>query len=90
MSAETEFAWLLSDPAAETYETQRTLFVEILESLGPPANPNLQMATRIDAKMAHSNLLTTAYLGIDKTRAEWAKQHAVMLRSTCQNMLLDS
>lgn len=90
MSAELEFAWLLNDPEAETYETQRARFVEILEALGPAPKPHRQLATRIDAKMAHATLLTTAYLGMDKTRAAWAKRHAVGLRLSCQNMLLDS
>ncbi|MEM7733575.1 MAG: hypothetical protein AAF280_12460 [Pseudomonadota bacterium] len=90
MSAEMEFAWLLHDAEADHFENQRERFVEILESLGPPPNPKRQLAARIDAKMAHARLLTTAHFGTDKTRADWSKRQAVMMRSACQNMLLES
>ena len=90
MSAEMEFAWLRSDPGADKLEEQRRRFVEILEALGPATNASEQLALRIDAKMAHAGLLTTAYFGTDGARAAWAKRHAVLHRQTCQNMLLES
>lgn len=90
MSAEMEFAWLLSDPAADQFETQRLRFVEILNALGPADNPRHKLSLRIDAKIAHSGLLTTAYFGTDAARATWAKRHATRQRMSCQNMLLDS
>ncbi|MEL7398095.1 MAG: hypothetical protein AAFN44_17175 [Pseudomonadota bacterium] len=90
MSAEMEFAWLRSDPEADRLEEQRRRFVEILEALGPATNAMEQLAMRIDAKMAHAGLLTTAQFGTDKARSAWAKRHAVLQRKTCQNMLLES
>ncbi|MEO0752911.1 MAG: hypothetical protein AAFY25_14045 [Pseudomonadota bacterium] len=90
MSAEMEFAWLLSDPDADWYQTQRLRFLDILTALGPAPDPSHQLALRIDAKMAHAGLLTTAHFGTDATRAMWAKRHAVQQRMTCQTMLLDS
>lgn len=89
LSAELEFAWLMSDPDSELLNLQRLRFVEILESLGPPSDPRQQLALRIDTKMAHARLLTTAYFGADAQRAVWARRHAVMQRSACQDMLLD-
>ncbi len=90
MSAELEFSWLLSDPETEAFETQRNRFVDILEALGPSPHSHGQLATLLDARAAHSNLLMTAYLDVDKSRAAWAKRHATKLRSACQNMLLHS
>ncbi|MEM7596545.1 MAG: hypothetical protein AAF382_02540 [Pseudomonadota bacterium] len=90
MSAELEFAWLLSDPAADQFENQRLRFVEILNALGPNEDPRQQLALRIDAKMAHAGLLTTAHFGTDAPRAAWAKRHAIRHRQNCQILLLDS
>ncbi|MEM6588430.1 MAG: hypothetical protein AAF641_08295 [Pseudomonadota bacterium] len=90
MSAELEFAWLLSDPQAEIFEEQRLRFVEILETLAPVTNPEHRLGLRIDAKMAHASLLTNAYFGTNAARAAWAKRHAITQRNHCQNMLLDS
>lgn len=90
MSAELEFAWLLSDPAAEHFETQRLRFIDILNALGPTEDPRQHLALRIDAKMAHAGLLTTAFFGHDAPRAIWAKRHATHHRESCQNLLLDS
>jgi uncharacterized protein (UPF0303 family) len=89
MSAELEFAWLFSDPDADLLEEQRRRFMEILDSIGPSANPQ-QLAFRIDAKMAHATLLTAAFFGTDTARATWAKRRAETQRAACQNMLLDS
>jgi len=89
MSAEMEFAWLRSDPEADRFEDQRWRFIEILEALGPATDMRDQLALRIDAKMAHANLLTTAHFGTDKDQAAWAKRHAVLHRKHCQDMLLD-
>lgn len=90
LSAELEFAWLMSDPDVDRIEIQRTRFVDILESLGPPADPQRQLAVQIETKMAHARLLTTAYFGGDTAHAAWAKRHAVLQRKSCQNMLLES
>ncbi|MEL7253930.1 MAG: hypothetical protein AAGL23_07125 [Pseudomonadota bacterium] len=90
LSAEMEFAWLMGDPDADALETHRAHFVAILESLGPGPDPHRQMALRIETKMAHSRLLTTAYFGQDAARATWAKRQAFRQRSICENLLLDS
>lgn len=90
MSAELEFAWLMSDPDANRLDRQRSRFVEILESLGSAPDPREVLALRIDTKMAHARLLTTAHFGSDAVLATWAKRQAVTQRNACQNMLLDS
>lgn len=89
ISAELEFAWLLSDPVAQNYETQRAQLVDILEAVGYGGDKRRQLSLRIEAKVAHSNLLTTAYFHKDGTHSAWAKRHASMQRASCQNMLLD-
>lgn len=89
MSAEMEFAWLRSDPEADRLEEQRRRFVDILEAIGHLGDPRAQLALRIDAKMAHASLLTTAHFGTDKAQAAWAKRHAVIHTKNCQDMLLN-
>ncbi len=90
LSAEMEFAWLMSDPEADQVEGYRSHFLEILESLGPGEDPRRQMALRIETKMAHARLLNTAYFSPDAARAAWAKRQAFRQRSSCENLLLDS
>lgn len=90
LSAEMEFAWLMSDPDADQLENHRAQFIDILESLGPGGDPRQQMALRIETKMAHARLLTTAHFSPDAIRATWAKRQAFRQRSTCENLLLKS
>lgn len=90
ISAELEFAWLFSDPEANNFETQRSHFLDILDALTEPEDAKLQLALRVDAKMAHARLLRTAHFGSDVARSTWAKRHAYTQRAECQNILLKS
>lgn len=90
LSAELEFAWLMSEPEAEQLKKQRRLFMDILESFGPALDQRQQMALRIHAKVAHTDLLSMAYFGTNDTQASWAKHRARRQKSSCQGLLLES
>lgn len=90
MSAELEFAWLLSDPNADALEKKRSNFVDILDALRLDEAARRLLAIRIDAKMAHAELLTTAYFGFDVDRSKRAQKLALKFKNRCENLLLDS
>lgn len=89
LSAEMEFAWLMNAPDADELEIRRAHLIDILESLGPGDDPRRRMALRIETKMAHARLLSTAYFGKDETRAIWAKKQAMRQISSCESLLLE-
>lgn len=90
LSAQMEHAWLMNDPAADALETQRLTFVSLLDAVTPEADRKAALNHRIEAKMAHAALLTTADFGTDTQRANWAKRQSHHHLSICQRLLLDS
>lgn len=90
MSAEMEHAWLINDPQADTYKTQRLTFLSLLDATMPAGQERDVLAARIDAKMAHAALLTAATFGTAPDRAARARKRATWHVSMCRDMLLDS
>lgn len=90
LSAEMEFAWLVSDPDADEVQKQRDTFVELLQAMQNRSERKQLLAVRIDAKMAHATLLTIGLFGSDERRADWARRQAILYKNQCQSMLLDS
>ncbi len=89
-SAQMEHAWLMNDPAADDLEAQRLTFVSLLEAVTPQDKRRDAMAKRIESKLAHSSLLTTAAFASNSERAQWAKRQSTHHLNVCQRMLLDS
>ncbi|MEP4195339.1 MAG: hypothetical protein ABJL99_06850 [Aliishimia sp.] len=90
MSAEMEHAWLLGDPEADRHKALRSTFLTLLDATMPAGTGRDMLNHRIDVKLAHSSLLTTARFESDVERANAAKSIAVRHVSTCRKMLLDS
>lgn len=90
ISAEMEHAWLVNDTRADALQAQRVQFVSILEAIVPPERARDMLNYRIDTKLAHSAILTTARFGTDARRADMAKKQALSLVRQCQSLLLDS
>lgn len=89
MSAEIEHAWLVSDPRADTFQSQRARFVSILDAILPAERAAEALHHRIEAKMAHRAILSDARFGTDPRRVRLAKRRAQTDVQICKTMLLD-
>ena len=89
-SAEMEHAWLLGDAEAEMHEDRRRTFIALMEASMPSDDKRDVLTYRIDNKIAHAALLTTASFGGDERRAKRAKTIARSYRQRCEQLLLDS
>ena len=87
LSAELEFAWLLSHPS-EQIDSERQSLLDILDSLGTPDRGPEVLSWQINAKMAHAALLTRQHFGADAEDADWAAETATHHRLACTEMLL--
>jgi len=89
-SAEMEHAWLLGDDRADLHENRRHTFIALMEATMPSEAARDILAYRIDNKIAHAALLTTASFGQDERHAQRAKIIARTYRQSCEQLLLDS
>ncbi|MEO9574907.1 MAG: hypothetical protein ABJ360_17645 [Roseobacter sp.] len=89
MSAEMEFAWLMSDARSDALQDQRQRFVTLLDAVMPAERARETLNHRIEAKLAHSAMLTTAHFGADERLARLAKQRAEVGVQTCRTLLLE-
>ena len=89
MSAEMEHAWLMRDARADDFQAQRERFVSILDAIMPPERSRETLNHRIEAKLAHSAILTTARFGPNPRMSELAEQQARTQVQSCRAMLLD-
>lgn len=90
LSAEMEHAWLMSDARADDFQAQRARFASILRAIMPADRARETLSYRVDVKLAHSAILTTARFGTNPRLSELAKQQARMHVRACTSMLLDS
>ena len=90
ISAEMEHAWLMNDERAPALAAQRLKFVSILDAIMPRDRARETLNHRINAKLAHSAILTTATFGTDPRLVRMAKKTALLRLTQCQNLLLDS
>ena len=89
-SAELEHAWLMRDPDADRIHYNRRQFLELLDATAPVDQHNRLLALRVDAKVAHAALLSTAVFSGNSDRAHWAAARAQSEISICLGFLLDS
>lgn len=89
MSAEMEFAWLMNDARSDALQDQRQRFVTLLDAVMPAERARETLNHRIEAKLAHSAMLTTAHFGADERLARLAKQRAEVGVQTCRTLLLE-
>ncbi len=89
ISAEMEHAWLMNDPRADTLQSQRQRFVSILDAIMPSDRARALLSHRVETKLAHAAILTTARFGTNPRLSELAKQRAQIQIQACQTLLLD-
>ncbi len=88
-SAETEHAWLMGDDRADHFQSQRATFVSLLEATVDDHDRRQVLSYRIEVKLAHSALLTTASFAEDDERAATAHDLANAYLLSCGQLLLD-
>lgn len=89
-SAEMEHAWLIGDAEADALQDRRRSFIALMDATMPADAARDTLAYRIDTKIAHAALLTTASFDQDMRRAQQAKVTARAFRLSCEQLLLDS
>ncbi|MEP3637930.1 MAG: hypothetical protein ABJN14_11785 [Paracoccaceae bacterium] len=86
-SAEMEFAWLIGDQDSEIPKQLRSHFIDMIDAiLAPGDGPNV-LARRIEAKVAHTALLSRAQFSENPTEIRIAAQTAEHDVAFCRAML---
>ncbi|MEP6018958.1 MAG: hypothetical protein ABJ251_10835 [Paracoccaceae bacterium] len=86
-SAEMEFAWLIGDQDSEIPKQLRSHFIDMIDAiLAPGDGPNV-LARRIEAKVAHTALLSRAQFSENPTEIRIAAQTAERDVAFCRAML---
>lgn len=88
-SAELEHAWLMQDARTDEIAHRRTQFIDLLDAAVPTEGRRHALHLRIDAKIAHAQLLTAAVFSRDPDRSEWAAQRARSEIDYCTGFLLE-
>lgn len=88
LSAQMEHQWLVGDPGAEETEAWRNAMASLLEAVMEPEGGRRVLATRIEAKLAHAQLLNRAKFNDDPDDAAWARREAALLISFCTHFVL--
>lgn len=88
LSAETEHAWLMGGQEADTYQSQRLVFLTLLDATLSQDSVRRTLSYRIEVKAAHSSLLTLATFGQNEQRATQARNLAARHLAGCQRLLL--
>jgi hypothetical protein len=88
LSAVMEHQWMFDGPASEVTAAQFQAVVEILDAITWPDQRRAVMGWRIEAKVAHRALLSSAALGTNPDRAATASKQAQQLLAPCTAMLL--
>lgn len=88
LSAQMEFEWLLTDPAADQTEQERAAMIALLDSVAAPEDRRRALAIRIEAKHAQSVLLTRAHFNDDPSDAAWALDRAAVELGACRALIL--
>lgn len=89
-SAELEYAWLMNDGHADRIEHRRAQFIDLLHATVPSDRLRHTLHLRIDAKVAHAQLLTAAHFSDDADRSLWAVRRAKSEIDYCTGFLLES
>jgi hypothetical protein len=88
LSAQMEFQWLLSDAGSDRTEEERAAMISLLEAVVRPEDRRNALALRIEAKQAHTALLTRAHFNDDKAQATWAANRAAVEIGRCRSLIL--
>ena len=89
LSAQVEHLWLLKDPAAAEAEHTRDMLADLMESVAQNPDDEVQaMALRLNAKVAHAQLLTRATFSANSESAAWANRRAQALIGGCVALVL--
>lgn len=76
LSALTEHHWMFDGPASELTARQNLAVPNLLDSVSRLEQSSMVMGWRIEAKVAHRALLSSAAFGRDPRRAETGRQQA--------------
>lgn len=88
LSAQMEYAWLVSDGNSDRAEAQRAAMVSLVEAITPPGQGHQVLNWRVDAKMAQARLLQRATFNADDADAQWAARRAETEITYCTSLLL--
>ena len=86
-SAEMEFAWLIGNHDDETPKRLRSHFVDMIAAILTPGDGPNVLAHRIEAKMAHTALLSRAQFSQNPVEIRIAAQTAERDVAFCRAML---
>ncbi len=89
-SAELEHAWLMNDDRIDEIAHRRAQFIDFLGAMVPDDQRRHALHLRIDAKVAHAQLLTAASFSGDADRSRWAMLRAKSEIDYCAGFLLES
>lgn len=89
-SAQMEHAWLMGSETAEDHQSQRHLFLTLLDATAGAEVPRDLLAHRIAHKRAQSILLTQASFGVDARRKKAAERQAMRHLNACKSLVLGS
>lgn len=84
LSAQMEHEWLLADQNSDQTESHRAAMISLLDATMGPDDGRQVLAWRIEAKAAHSQLLTRATFREDT----WAKDRAVQMVQACTSIMM--
>ncbi|MEM9475324.1 MAG: hypothetical protein AAGA71_08515 [Pseudomonadota bacterium] len=88
LSAEMEHSWLMQDGRGDATQTRRDAMADLLTAVTDADNALRVYDLRINAKLAHSSLLTQASFGPDRDQAERARRLAKAHVAGCTAFLL--
>ncbi|KMW56412.1 hypothetical protein AIOL_001366 [Candidatus Rhodobacter oscarellae] len=88
LSALMEHQWMFDGAASEETEHSRALVIDILDAMMPADRGRDVLSWRIEAKVAHSALLTRASFAQEPRDRIWAARTALRLTEDCQRFLL--
>jgi hypothetical protein len=86
MSAEMEFAWL-SGQSGDQARLFRSHLEDVLDAISLPGEGVSILSMRIEAKMAHANLLTRSRFNDDRDDARRAAMLATQFAQGCRALL---
>lgn len=89
-SAELDHAWLMQDERSSLIEKRRRQFVDLLNATMRRDQQRDALNLRIDAKVAHAQLLSQAAFSDEADRSEWAVRRARSEIAYCTGLLLES
>ncbi len=88
LSAQMEFQWMFDGPESELTQSRRADMIALVDALMQPDQGQQVLQWRLEAKHAHSALLTRATFNEDPEDAAWALSRALAGAADCQSLLL--